>query len=535
VTPAETAATVVTDVIRHVIDSDPVAAVSLGEASGAGRLPDLTQSGLARRHAAEDVLRRRLENCPAPADPEDACDLACAEAYLAGRAALRPWQPWIRDPGMYLTPLIALNLARRDASEKGAVAAAGVLRALPDFLSASAVNLSPTAMFGPVARRAAAQASAGVALIEALPEAFERPPPALSAAVRAAVAPMTRFADQLKDLAELASGDFRLGHDTFSALISGRDGISTPVNELVARAEQELASCQAELAEGLGKSWRQRLGELASRGPATESDMLSRYADLTARTRQFCGNSGLFEMTDEECEVAPAPPFRRAVLAVASYTPPPVLAAAGGQRPPGVFNVPFVPAGAAAEAVTQRLRSNSAYQLATRTAHETYPGHHWHFSRMRLTGRRAIRVLTRSTAFLEGWATYAEQAMGRAGFFTPEERFGYLEARAFRATRVIVDIGLHASDLAPAEAVAILVSKGNQTAEVAQQELVRYEASPTDSSAYLLGALALDATRSEFISRGGTDRIFNDLVTGLGVPPLTAARARLGLATRPGT
>lgn len=56
------------------------------------------------------------------------------------------------------------------------------------------------------------------------------------------------------------------------------------------------------------------------------------------------------------------------------------------------------------------------------------------------------------SANAEGWALYAERLMDELGFLTDaEQRLGYLDAQMMRATRVIVDIGMHLELEIPAD------------------------------------------------------------------------------------
>ena len=48
-------------------------------------------------------------------------------------------------------------------------------------------------------------------------------------------------------------------------------------------------------------------------------------------------------------------------------------------------------------------------------------------------------------AYVEGWGLYSERLADEMGLFRNEaERFGMLDAQAWRAARLVVDTGLHA-------------------------------------------------------------------------------------------
>jgi uncharacterized protein (DUF885 family) len=84
--------------------------------------------------------------------------------------------------------------------------------------------------------------------------------------------------------------------------------------------------------------------------------------------------------------------------------------------------------------------------------HEAVPGHHLQLAQW--VYRAKVLSKFQGTEFVsgngEGWALYAERLMDEFGFFTiPGSRLGYLVAQQLRATRVIVDIGMHCETIIP--------------------------------------------------------------------------------------
>ncbi len=79
--------------------------------------------------------------------------------------------------------------------------------------------------------------------------------------------------------------------------------------------------------------------------------------------------------------------------------------------------------------------------------HEGVPGHHLQIAQVLYLSDRLTRF-QRLDGFTsghgEGWALYAERLMGELGYLeTPAFELGMLSAQAMRATRVVVDIGMH--------------------------------------------------------------------------------------------
>ncbi|MDA1362734.1 DUF885 domain-containing protein [Glycomyces luteolus] len=80
--------------------------------------------------------------------------------------------------------------------------------------------------------------------------------------------------------------------------------------------------------------------------------------------------------------------------------------------------------------------------------HEGVPGHHLQvgqtMARIELLNRFQRQMMWCS-GHGEGWALYSERLMDELGYYDedPAGRLGMLDAQAFRAARVVVDIGLH--------------------------------------------------------------------------------------------
>ncbi|MGH9285357.1 MAG: DUF885 domain-containing protein, partial [Acidimicrobiales bacterium] len=265
---------------------------------------------------------------------------------------------------------------------------------------------------------------------------------------------------------------------------------------------------------------------LAADHPPTPEAMRAEYAEWVARARQFLVGTDLVSLPDGEgCLVEPSPPFARSVDAVASYrAPPPFTASRTGH-----FFVPYPADGMNDDEVRNRLASNARPAMPTVTAHEAYPGHHWHHAMVAGNPRPLRRVLG-TPFFWEGWALYAEAVMAEHGFFTdPRHRLCHLEARAFRAVRMVVDTGLHTGEMGFDEAVDHLSAHTSVTGATARAEVGRYCQRPTQAVSYLTGALEIGRIRRRWeAEERGSLRQFHDALAGSGsLPPALAAAAVL--------
>ncbi|NLU69882.1 DUF885 domain-containing protein [Streptomyces sp. HNM0574] len=147
------------------------------------------------------------------------------------------------------------------------------------------------------------------------------------------------------------------------------------------------------------------------------------------------------------------------------------------------------------------------YDLVTTWYHEGVPGHHLQLAQWLHVADRLSRYQTSVgmvSANAEGWALYAERLMDELGFLTDaEQRLGYLDAQMMRATRVIVDIGMHLgleipqdSPFHPGEhwtpelAQEFFGLHSGRPADFVESELVRYLGMPGQAIGYKLGERA---------------------------------------------
>ena len=98
-------------------------------------------------------------------------------------------------------------------------------------------------------------------------------------------------------------------------------------------------------------------------------------------------------------------------------------------------------------AVPEGVTEFSTWREVTTVYHEGVPGHHLQISQTLLRAdllNRWQRLLCWCSGHGEGWALYAERLMDELGYLAdPGDRLGMLDGQALRATRVIVDIGMH--------------------------------------------------------------------------------------------
>ncbi|HWS39040.1 MAG TPA: DUF885 domain-containing protein [Actinoplanes sp.] len=216
------------------------------------------------------------------------------------------------------------------------------------------------------------------------------------------------------------------------------------------------------------------------------------------------------------CHFAPVPAGDEESAPAAYYRPP----AVDGSQPGTVF-----------------IRTTgSRFALEALTFHEAVPGHHFQIvAAQGLTGLPDFRryVDSRLSAYVEGWALYAEQLADELNLYSsPLARLGRVALSALRAARLVADTGLHSRGWSREQARTFLRDNTVLTERDVRQETDRYIAWPGQALAYSVGAREILRLRSTARTALG-DRFdlvgFHDQILGAGIVPLSVLS---GLMTR---
>jgi len=215
-------------------------------------------------------------------------------------------------------------------------------------------------------------------------------------------------------------------------------------------------------------------------------------------------------------EIRPYEPFREKFQAGGSYS----RGSPDGSRP-GIFYF-------------------NAYDLPSRTTpgmttlylHEGAPGHHFQISLAQ--ENEALPNFMRfggNTAFVEGWALYAETLGYDMGFFNdPYQRMGTLDDEMLRAMRLVVDTGIHAKGWTREQAIDYMLTHSSMGKTDATAEVERYIAIPSQATAYKVGALTIQRLRRKAEAELGDRfdiRDFHAQVLMTGSLPLPILEAKI--------
>jgi uncharacterized protein (DUF885 family) len=200
--------------------------------------------------------------------------------------------------------------------------------------------------------------------------------------------------------------------------------------------------------------------------------------------------------------------------------------------------------------VPRGIDAFSTWREVTTVYHEGVPGHHLQVAQT-IYRKDALNRWQRMMCWVsghgEGWALYAERLMDDLGYLgDPGDKLGMLASQAFRAARVVVDIGMHLELVIPPDnpfgfhpgerwtpelGLEFVRQHSTLEEEVVRYEVDRYLGWPGQAPSYKVGERIWLQARDDTMARHGADfdiKSFHRQALDLGSMGLDPFRRVLG-------
>jgi len=291
----------------------------------------------------------------------------------------------------------------------------------------------------------------------------------------------------------------------------------------VARSHAEITALMTKI--GFNGSLRDFMNKVKTDPRNYESDDDAGRAAYLARARGIVA-----AMQDKVTEVFPQPaPLPLRIVRTESYkeaSSPPGFYESGtadGSRPGTVYlnlsNMHVMPLD----------------ELEDLLYHEGIPGHHMQISTIlvdkSIPQMRKVNEWWQDSAFVEGWGLYAERLGKEMGFYQdPYSEFGLLAGELWRATRLVVDSGLHYKHWTRAQAIQYLNDNTPSPEETNERAVDRYLAVPGQATSFMVGMRKFVAERERARAALGARfdlREYHQLALSSGYIPLWALEQKV--------
>ena len=181
---------------------------------------------------------------------------------------------------------------------------------------------------------------------------------------------------------------------------------------------------------------------------------------------------------------------------------------------------------------TYDLATRYTWGMETLFLHEGSPGHHFQMSIAQ--ENEALPAFMRfggNTAYVEGWALYAESLWKELGVAVePYQRMGGLSDEMLRAMRLVVDTGIHAKGWTREQGIDYMLANSPMSRTDATAEVERYIAMPGQALAYKIGQLTIARQKAKAQAALGArfdPRAFHAQVLDTGALPMPVLEQKL--------
>ncbi|MBA3563255.1 MAG: DUF885 domain-containing protein [Gammaproteobacteria bacterium] len=518
--------------IERYFELNPPAGVTAGRHEFDGRLPDLSEAGIARavqwlrdaqqraRGFGDDALgeRERFERDHL---------IAASEALLFNLVTsdfvhTNPvFYSNFTSPSTYITVEYAPLHERMQAYTAYATA-------LPAYLNTMRANLQTPLALPYIETALGIFSGLSSYLQEDVPAIFadvadENTVSSFERANRAAVQALDGTAEWLEAQRETATDNYALGTERFLQMLRQTEGVEISLAELKAAGEADLernlaaleAACE-DFAPGVAPA--ECIAKAESDKP--EGGPVAGARRQLDDLRAFVEEEQLVSIPGpERAEVEEAPPYARFNLAYIEIPGP------YEKKLPSVYYI--APPDESWPEAQQNAYIPGEAELLFISVHEVWPGHFLHYLHANRAASEFARLFQTYT-FTEGWAHYTEEMMWDAGLRggDPQAHIGQLTNALLRNVRYLSAIGLHTGGMSVEESKRMFEESAFQDAGNAIQQARRGTYDPGYLN-YTLGKLIIKKLREDWTAeRGGREawQEFHDAFLSFGGPPIPLVR-----------
>jgi hypothetical protein len=521
-------------VLDYLHETHPTHATFDGVHAHDDLLEDLSRQGIeSEARTLGGYLRRLREIHPDGLTPTERLEHRMLTEHLQGRLSdLEEARPWERNPQMY-AELLASSIAGQALfthapAPQRARRVVSKLRQMPRLLQAARDNIKdPPGIFVKVGIET--MKGAATFIDKDLPRAFSEVDDLhllgdLADAQTEALDAITSYIQHLEeDVAPRARSSFRLGPELFERKVRLEEGISVPVERLLAIATRELHATQEAFRTVAGRISGDDPLETWAKTKATHpapGELIGLGQGQLDELKTFLERNALISLpAGESVTVAATPEFFRWSFA-SMWTAGPFESKASKAYYYLTDADPAWPP----DRQLEYLRDYNTSTLWSISIHEVFPGHFLHYQHLRRVASKVRKsIFFAPASFVEGWAHYCEQMMMEAGFGQRDYgiQLGQLAEALIRLVRVIVGIRLHTEDLSVEQGVRLFREEAYLEEASARREAERGTFDPT-YLVYTIGKLMLLKLREDVQEQQGKNfslKTFHDTLLGNGTAP----------------
>jgi uncharacterized protein (DUF885 family) len=344
-------------------------------------------------------------------------------------------------------------------------------------------------------------------------------------------------------LQKMPAGSWRYGKELYNLRFPHYLQTELTPDAVYQRAQQRLAEIKQEMRDLARKLYPQLKPGVRL---AKDADVVR--LTLAEIAKEHSTPAGLFEQAKEDVkrqiawvrrkklltlpptsklQVLETPPFMRSLYGVAGFDGAPPLTPDVGAF---YYVTPF-PKDWPKEKAESKLREYNKWKMELISIHEAIPGHFVQFqyaNRVQPEVRRVARWLLNSTAYVEGWAAFAEDLMVSSGYLAgPKMRLTYLKGLLRVVANSMLDVGLHSRGMTEAQAMALMMDDTYQEKTEAELKLRRARLDVTQLCSYFVGYEEWRGLRDELKQANGPtfeQRAFLDRALSYGGVALPSLR-----------